>query len=415
MRKIYTDNLKRYEVGLYKGKIDWSNNIGVRLKFIYNEIEDEIEIVNYLKEIPQGIVTLKYKDNLQTMKSNMLMKCCIGKLIGYHNYDYLYDIGDILNTNFNSSLLILEKIKILHTNYNERGYTVKCSSCNHVFEIREVHISSCPNCSDRVSYPEKFVINMFRQLNEYIELQKTFEWSGLKRYDVYVPKYNMIIEVNGLIHYEPCYLNMISKNKNETNTNIEFQKIQQNDKDKYDLAIKNKILNYIIIDARKSNMSYIKHSILKKSIISFFYNLNDINWLECHEFALKTIVRDVSILWNENNTKDEISKLLNIPISAVNKNLRDGNELGYCIYDKRINYINGRKNSKKIKQNYKPVICLTTGEIFESQSAAAVAYGVYKTGVNDCCAGRIPSAGKHPITKESLKWAHYLGESNIQQ
>ena len=54
--------------------------------------------------------------------------------------------------------------------------------------------------------------------------------------------------------------------------------------------------------------------------------------------------------------------------------------------------------------NSQPVICITTGEVFESQSAAARAYGIPQGNISKCLKGERKSAGKHPITKEKLFW-----------
>lgn len=60
--------------------------------------------------------------------------------------------------------------------------------------------------------------------------------------------------------------------------------------------------------------------------------------------------------------------------------------------------------------NSQKVICLTTGEIFESQSAAARAYGIAQPNISKVLRGERKSAGKHPITKEKLVWAIYKKE-----
>lgn len=403
MREIDTSKLIRYSSGKYRGKIDWENNIGAMLPFIYNNQKGEVEIVNYVKAIPQGTITVKYKDNILPMKTNMLTKCSIGNLINYFNYDYLYKVGNILTTKNNSKIIILNQIQLFHTKYYERGYTVKCLDCNHIYDIREVHISSCPLCSDRVSYPEKFIHSLLDQLNVTYEVEKKFDWAGWKRYDVYIPDINTIIEIHGLIHYESSNLT-ISSDKNKNIYNVDNLKVrQQNDIYKYELAIKNNINKYIVIDARESNINYIKLSVLN-SELNNLYNLSNINWLQCHEYATKSIVKEISDLWNDNKTKEEISIILNIPLSSIIPNLRIANELDYCIYDKHINMSKSNKDNTK---NYKPVRCINTGEIFESQSAATKAYNLYKSGINECCRGKILSAGKHPITKEPLRWEYY--------
>ena len=54
-------------------------------------------------------------------------------------------------------------------------------------------------------------------------------------------------------------------------------------------------------------------------------------------------------------------------------------------------------NSQKIK-------CLTTGEIFSSQSEAARHYNIQQANISKCLKGERRSAGKHPETNEKLFW-----------
>jgi hypothetical protein len=339
MREIDISNLKRYASGRYKGKIDWSNNVGEKLSFIYHDIKGEVEIIDYVKGIPQGTITVKYKDNVLPMKTNTLTKCSIGNLIKEFNYDYIYEIGDILETKHNTTLKILKQIEIFHTKYYERGYTVECLKCNHIYDTRELYIASCPTCSDRVSYPEKFVHSILRQLNVNFEIEKKFKWSNLKRYDIYIPDKDTIIEVHGAIHYIQSSL---WTNRNKDTTKEENLQIRQkNDNKKRKLAILNNVSNYIIINARESNMNYIKQSVLS-SDLNEYYNLSNINWLQCHEYACKSLVKQASDLWNENKSKEEISNILNLNVLTIYSYLKLGSELGYCVYNKQLN----RKNRK---------------------------------------------------------------------
>lgn len=59
----------------------------------------------------------------------------------------------------------------------------------------------CPCCSDGVSYPERFISNMLRQLKMPYKHDGKFNWSGLKRYDFYIKDLSLIIETHGEQHY----------------------------------------------------------------------------------------------------------------------------------------------------------------------------------------------------------------------
>ena len=53
------------------------------------------------------------------------------------------------------------------------------------------------------------------------------------------------------------------------------------------------------------------------------------------------------------------------------------------------------------------IICLTTGEIFNSQVDALNAYNINTTSLSQCCNGIRKSAGRHPETNEKMVWMFY--------
>ena len=65
--------------------------------------------------------------------------------------------------------------------------------------------------------------------------------------------------------------------------------------------------------------------------------------------------------------------------------------------------------SKKEMSNKlsKPVICLTTGKIFNSSKEASIETKISCSNINECCRNKRQSAGKHPVTGEKLKWEFY--------
>ena len=54
--------------------------------------------------------------------------------------------------------------------------------------------------------------------------------------------------------------------------------------------------------------------------------------------------------------------------------------------------------------NSQKVICITTGQIFESQCAAARFFNIPQGNISRCLKGKGKSAGKHPETGEKLLW-----------
>ena len=69
-----------------------------------------------------------------------------------------------------------------------------------------------------------------------------------------------------------------------------------------------------------------------------------------------------------------------------------------------------RKGTRIGADNYnsKKVICLNTGQIFSSISEAAKWCGLASPShIVQCCKGKREYIGKHPITKEKLRWKYF--------
>lgn len=55
----------------------------------------------------------------------------------------------------------------------------------------------------------------------------------------------------------------------------------------------------------------------------------------------------------------------------------------------------------------KPVICLTTGEVFQSVKEASMYYGVHYSCISACLHGKQYTSGRSKETNEPLRWAFY--------
>lgn len=233
----------------------------------------------------------------------------------------------------------------------------KCPNCQHVKEMPIQRLIfqgfGCERCSDGISFGEKFIANLLTQLNiDYFPQlsKKQFDWCGKYRYDFYLVKENTIIEVHGQQHYRKSF---------ETCGGDTLNQVVQNDEIKKKLAEDNGIDNYIIIDARKSDVSHIKNSILSSKLSDIIdAELNSVEW---KDIILKTgnnLIREVCEYYNKTNKSPmEISKIFNIGKSTAINYLKFGNETGLCEYDPakkssengvKYGHIQGIKNGKEV-------------------------------------------------------------------
>lgn len=249
---------------------------------------------------------------------------------------------------------------------------------------------NCKRCGDGSSYPNKFVYEFLLQLqqknNFNIYPEHVFEWSkkvngdnSWKRYDFYVD-YNgvkIIIEVHGEQHFNGSFYKYGHSKKYELS----------NDQQKRELAIDNNILenNYIVIDARKSNIDWIKNSILQCGLSNILpFTEKDIDWKKCNQMACKSLVKIASDLWNNGTQSTEkIAKILGKTKATVVSYLKVANDIGWCIYD--------ASRSKQLRT--KPILCINNNYVFASDSICSdvseeiFGHKIHRSSVNKVASG----------------------------
>lgn len=129
----------------------------------------------------------------------------------------------------------------MHTYSSNKKVLMKCPDCGYKKEM-QIHALyrngiACPQCGDGISYSEKFIFNLLKQLknknklNNFIWQYKKSnnEWCDKYKYDFYFEKNNekYIIEVHGLQHY-----------KDNTNFKMSLKEVQENDKNKKNYLLK---------------------------------------------------------------------------------------------------------------------------------------------------------------------------------
>lgn len=235
------------------------------------------------------------------------------------------------------------------------GYTVSysshykqdfiCPRCGSLIENVRIRDNVrynfvCPCCSDGVSYPERFVSNMLRQLKVSYKHDGTTSWSGLKRYDFYIKDLSLIIETHGEQHYE---------GDKQWGDSLEDQ--QANDEYKKSLAFSNGIQHYIVLDCRESDADFIKSSILDSELTKLF-DLSLIDWQKCASDSCKSNVVMACDLWNSGiHSTKEISEMMCLTRTTIINYLNKGTKYGICDYDgkeqMRLSMARNTNNNKK--------------------------------------------------------------------
>lgn len=171
------------------------------------------------------------------------------------------------------------------------------------------------------------MINLLKVLGLNFKTQKTFYWSNNRRYDFYLPKYNLIIETHGEQHYEEAFKNIQGSRT--------LKEEQENDKYKYKIAMNNSIDEYIVIDCRKSDINWIKKNIINSNLAEIF-DLRNVDWESIDFKSRKSTHIEFLKLWNDGNSTEEISKETGSGKSTIINALNKFSKIGLCNYGKSI-------------------------------------------------------------------------------
>lgn len=138
---------------------------------------------------------------------------------------------------------------------------VKCNNCGFIRDVKPNTLLSscyCPKCEKRGSIGEKKISNFLEEHGiNFIPQMYFSNWNiGIHYFDFYIPEYNLVLEFNGIQHYN------FNEHFHKTVENFEHRK--QKDKIKKETAVRNSLnyvsVKYTLLDKLDSVLNYIFNS-----------------------------------------------------------------------------------------------------------------------------------------------------------
>lgn len=275
-----------------------------------------------------------------------------GQLIGKQNkngcsccrgYTKVVGINTILDTDpWMLGLGVSKEDARIYTKTSGKKIEVTCPNCGkkmtkqigHIYTTKSIGCS----CGDGFSYNEKFINSILNQLEINFETEYSPKYLNKKRSDFYIPNLALIIETDGAIGHKGGRVR--DKTRQSLEDLIEVDKW----KDEQHLLHRIKTIR---IDCKKSELEYIKNSILNSELVNYF-NFNNIDWVKAENFALSNRVREVCDV-KKNNPQmgvGNISKIVNLDRSTIIRYLKRGNKLGLCEYNPKEEKIRSAANNR---------------------------------------------------------------------
>ena len=282
----------------------------------------------------------------RSLKKGKGCSCCIGKTVTPMN-----NIWD--NARWMCDLGISEYDARSNTRGSSNKITVKCPDCgkekkmiiNNIYKYKSI----CCACGDGSSYISKYIINLLTQLNIKFDTEVKYEWNKYINplnnkltqasidFVIYYKDREIPLEADGGFHRQNNRMNGQTKEMSEY---IDKQRDEN-------------CLKYLGEETiRISDEGDVKENILNSKLNELF-DLSNIDWLKCEEFALKNIVKEVCDYWNNKEEWETTQTISNDNVWGIKcrtttiKYLKKGTKLGWCNYDPKKEMIrNGLKNGK---------------------------------------------------------------------
>lgn len=257
-----------------------------------------------------------------------------------------------------------------------------CPECKIVTKNKEIGLinyygSSCPACSDNVPYGEKFMHVILQENNIEFEYDVSREQPQGKRYDFYLSKYNWIVEVHGKQHSNSNGFNSLRER------NLEEE--QENDRLKEELAKKNRIDKYIVVDAIESSLGHLYQSVIRSELV---HVLPNIDLASIGKRMASSFVLEVCKLWEEGVFIKDIATKAKLTRSTVRAYLKRGRDAGLCEYDEEFIRTRGKKEIVQISLQGEKL------KIWKSTADAARYFKISEDTISRCARGsRNTSAG----------------------
>ena len=298
------------------------------------------------------------------------------------NRKVIKGINDVATTHPEIAKLFENIEDAYTTSYSTaKKFRFKCPRCGHVKLDDTNHIHyfgfSCPNCSDGISYPNKFMAKLLSDINVDFDREIKFDWCTYPcfidntkmdygTYDFVIENQKLIIEMDGGLGHGKRVMSTISHNRRK----ISLEETVYRDKMKNVLAKENGY-KLIRIDCEypsdiEKRFKIVKNNILD-SELSKIFDFSNVDFDNIDKFCLNdSYVTDVAKLWNKGLSPKQIETEMKLSSVTVGRYLKICKRLDLCDYSPekskiRGNYISNQRSPYAVSYN-------NTLEIFSSFS-----------------------------------------------
>lgn len=155
MNKIFLEHLP------HRGKlIDWKNSVGYFIHFIYEEIEGDLEVINYINE-KHIKIEIKYNNNIYSISTGSIKNCNLGNILNKYTSAFKIEIGSILKDNNRDIIITNREHRKDSRGNNIKYYKYTCNKCGWTEGwMREYDAINGQGCGTCCNTPRNIVLGI---------------------------------------------------------------------------------------------------------------------------------------------------------------------------------------------------------------------------------------------------------------
>lgn len=373
---------------IHGDRIHWEKSVGLSINFKYKGTEGKIVILEHRPRQHGVRVFVQNYTSLDgyTLETYALTHCQLGGLLRKNI---------LLNAPHVIKYLVNKDDKLLPCG-SQIMIDVKCPICGLQKRTRVIELTKfgfcCNRCSDGISYPNKFILNLLDQSGciydyEVSKAKHGYTWLKNYRYDfsIDIDDRKYLIEADGGYHYK----NYFDKAALDCQQKRDAEKNLLATQHGFDIIRIN--CDYGCVQNR---YSFIKESVLNSKLRALL-RLDDlyIDWDACDRAGCTNLYVHACDYWNSGiRCVSEIAKIMKIDPETARRYLSGGAQYGLCDYDAR------QALSEAAERRSRPIAIYDTNnnlinvfrnyKILIDQSKLIFGRQFNKSSVYACCSGR---------------------------
>lgn len=157
-KQISLNELPVLESGLNRGKINWSQSVGFKIPFKYDDVVGEFEIIQYNKK--EQKIIIKYNDRIfwnKPIDTGSFSNCRVGYYVNKKTDEFKYQVNNLIQDNKRNIVVLKMEYRTNKKGNKSKWYKYRCNKCGYEGWIIEYSLSSgrgCSCCAGKTVIPE---------------------------------------------------------------------------------------------------------------------------------------------------------------------------------------------------------------------------------------------------------------------